>query len=789
MHQSNVPFPNDDSNTSDHSKMKSNFDSEDDRIAELLRESAKQPLPARDASLRDLLIQQLDSANADSGATPLNNISAVGEAPRSWQLWTGAMLAVAGVLFLMTMISQHRAKETTRVAFSDGRAEDFGFVNEKFSEVPGEKSGSVQYTAQVPNTGSEKTQNYTVQVPNTGSDQGQSYTVQVPSTGSEKVQRSYTVPGPSVQNFYTVRVPSTGSKAVSSYRFMPEGLGVNRYSAPYGIPGTASQSNLGLWGAQPHPNSWAVQSMFGRATGTQLNGRARQASEPSQHYLFDHTTARWGYGFSEQLSGKNTEQYELPPENAFLAPEGQLALSTFSIDVDTASYTNTRRFLNQGSLPPPNAVRVEEFLNYFDYDYPQPKGDVPFSVNMEVAKCPWNADHKLVRIGMKGKRIKAKKRPPSNLVFLLDVSGSMRDENKLPLVKSGLEMMVKKLREDDYVSIVAYAGNAGIVLEPTCGDDTKLISDAIDSLSAGGSTNGSAGIDVAYELAAQHFVKNGTNRVILATDGDLNVGITDDKKLVQLIQAKAKENVFLTVLGVGTGNLKDAKMEKLADNGNGFYAYLDGIAEAKKVLVQQMSANLVTIAKDVKLQLEFNPKLVKSYRLIGYENRRLANQDFDDDKKDAGEIGAGHTVTAIYELQGFDDASGSPDPGEMIPLRYQKNVSTAVDLRAKGILTKDANSDELLTLALRYKLPESSKSKRIEFTCHDDDRPFEKASDNFRFAGAVAAFGMLLRQSRYAGDANLEWVKEMLDDYKGSSDYEYRAELAELVQKAIEIGQ
>ena len=309
-----------------------------------------------------------------------------------------------------------------------------------------------------------------------------------------------------------------------------------------------------------------------------------------------------------------------------------------------------RRFLTQGQLPPKDAVRVEELLNYFSYDYPQPQENDPFSVNMEVAECPWRPENRLLRVGLKGREVPREKRAASNLVFLVDVSGSMQPENKLPLIKTALKMLVKELTEDDRVSIVTYAGDAGLRLPSTNGTEQSRILEVIESLSAGGSTHGSAGIALAYEQATSYFIRGGTNRVILLTDGDLNVGITSDDALVQLIQQKAKSGVFLTVLGVGDGNLKDSKMEKLADHGNGVYAYLDGVREARKVLVEQMSGSLITIAKDVKLQIEFNPAQVQAYRLIGYENRVLANRDFHDDSKDAGEIGAGHTVTALYEL-------------------------------------------------------------------------------------------------------------------------------------------
>ena len=414
------------------------------------------------------------------------------------------------------------------------------------------------------------------------------------------------------------------------------------------------------------------------------------------------------------------EQYETLPENAFLPVRGAQALSTFSIDVDTASYANIRRFINQGQSVPPQAVRIEEMINYFHYDYPQPEGEEPFSVNLEVAACPWTPAHKLLRVGIKGKEVHRQERPASNLVFLLDVSGSMSDQNKLPLLQRGMNMLVDRLGENDRVSIVTYASGAQVVLRPTNGTQKLTIRNAIDSLSANGSTNGSAGIQLAYELARESFIEGGTNRVLLGTDGDLNVGVTSDDQLISLIKDKAKSGVFLSVLGFGTGNIKDAKLEKIADNGNRNYSYIDSAREARKVLVEEMSGSLVTIAKDVKLQLEFNPAEVQAYRLIGYENRALSNQDFANDQVDAGEIGAGHTVTALYELvpAGTTQLTGQSAPN----LRYQKPadqpVTAATDTQE---LTQAADSGELLTLSLRYKRPEADESQLMTVSLEDGE--------------------------------------------------------------------
>ena len=480
------------------------------------------------------------------------------------------------------------------------------------------------------------------------------------------------------------------------------------------------------------------------------------------------------------------EEYSPINENNFVRTAGEEAISTFSIDVDTAAYSNMRRFINSGQLPPPDAVRIEELVNYFSYDYPQPEGDDPFSVNMELANCPWSKRHKLLRVGIKGKEVHVDERPASNLVFLLDVSGSMNSTDKLPLLKRGLQMMVDQLNENDRVSIVTYAGNAGLVLEPTSGDQTRKIKEAIEKLNAGGSTNGSAGIELAYQLAQKHFIEDGVNKVILATDGDLNVGVTQNHELVELIKQKASENVFLTVLGFGTGNLKDSKMEQLADNGNGIYAYIDGLSEARKVLVDNLSGSLVTIAKDVKLQLEFNPAEVTSYRLIGYENRTLQTEDFNNDQIDAGEIGAGHTVTAIYELLTTDApelVSDSP-----VKMKYQSKAQvdkkpvpkTEVNLN----LSAQAKSGELLTLALRYKQPDSNTSQRLEFTIDNESNRFESASADFQFAASVASFGMLLRSSQHAGDATKSMIEDMAEPAIGEDSSGYRTEFLELVRKA-----
>ncbi|HIJ65417.1 MAG TPA: DUF3520 domain-containing protein [Candidatus Hydrogenedentes bacterium] len=468
----------------------------------------------------------------------------------------------------------------------------------------------------------------------------------------------------------------------------------------------------------------------------------------------------------------NTEAYDRIVENDFL-DVGQNPLSTFSIDVDTASYANVRRFLTQNTIPPPDAVRIEEMVNYFSYDYvpPDPDGEDPFSANMEVAGCPWNPDHRLARIALKGREMPWDERPATNLVFLIDVSGSMSPENKLPLLKQGIKLLVDQLGEADTVSMVVYAGASGLVLPPTSGENREAILDALDRLKSGGSTNGGAGIQLAYDTAVGSFIQGGINRVILATDGDFNVGTTNQGDLIRLIEQRAKSGVFLTVLGFGMGNIKDSTLEKLADKGNGNYAYIDTLNEARKVLVEQIGGTLVTIAKDVKIQIEFNPAQVRAYRLIGYENRILAAEDFNDDTKDAGEIGAGHTVTALYELV---PAGQDIDLPSVDPLKYRQKAAPAAAV----------GSNELLTLKLRYKQPDGDKSKKLEFPIVDEGRSYAMASNDFKFAASVASFGMVLRDSKYKGNATFDSAVELAEEGRGQDKHGYRAEFIELVRKA-----
>ncbi|MEE9147054.1 MAG: von Willebrand factor type A domain-containing protein [Candidatus Tectomicrobia bacterium] len=464
----------------------------------------------------------------------------------------------------------------------------------------------------------------------------------------------------------------------------------------------------------------------------------------------------------------NTEGYRKIDDNPFLTVANN-PLSTFSIDVDTASYSNTRRFINQGQLPPKDAVRIEELINYFQYDYDEPDNDDPFSIVVEQSVAPWNPEHRLVHIGLQGKRIPQDELPPSNWVFLIDVSGSMRRPNKLPLLKSAFTLLVAQMDADDRISIVVYAGAAGLVLPPTPGDHKATILQSLAKLRAGGSTAGSAGIRLAYEMAKKHFIPSGNNRVVLATDGDFNVGVSSEAELVRLIEQERESGVFLTVLGFGSGNYQDAKMEQLANKGNGNYAYIDNLMEAQKALVKEMGGTFFTIAKDVKIQVEFNPVHVQAYRLIGYENRLLRNEDFNDDTKDAGEIGAGHTVTALYEIIPPTAQTTAPS---VDPLKYQ---TTQVKPEAY-------DSDEMITVKVRYKAPSGDTSQLIERVITHRAQTLERTSDDFRFSAAVAQYGMLMRDSEQKGAASFESVLQLAKEAKGKDDDGYRAEFIRMVE-------
>jgi Ca-activated chloride channel homolog len=472
-------------------------------------------------------------------------------------------------------------------------------------------------------------------------------------------------------------------------------------------------------------------------------------------------------------NGYNREGYDKIDENGFKAVQED-PLSTFSIDVDAASYSNVRRILNQGMIPPAGAVRVEEMINYFQYGYDQPKDEHPFSVYTELADCPWKSEHKLLLVGLQGKKIDMKEIPASNITFLIDVSGSMADEAKLPLVKAAMKLLADQIREQDRVSIVVYAGAAGLVLSPT--SDIVKIKQAIDQLEAGGSTAGGAGIQLAYKTAKEHFIKEGNNRVILCTDGDFNVGISSDDELVRMIEKERSSGIFLTVLGFGTGNYQDAKMQKLADRGNGTHAYIDQMNEAKKVFVSEFGGTMFTIAKDVKFQLEFNPAHVQGYRLIGYENRMLNKEDFNDDKKDAGEMGSGHTVSALYEIipAGIETDLLKP----IDPLRYSKKEKQENKL-----------NNELLTIKIRYKKPDQDQSKLMTLPVKNNSIAYKNASGQFKLASAVASFGMILAESKFKGESDFNLVRTLASSAIGNDPNGYRREFLELNDKASKLYQ
>ncbi|WP_089860003.1 vWA domain-containing protein [Chryseobacterium taeanense] len=471
----------------------------------------------------------------------------------------------------------------------------------------------------------------------------------------------------------------------------------------------------------------------------------------------------------KKVSKKNieydNEEYDALVENPFELTKNQ-PLSTFSIDVDNASYSNVRRMIEYGRVDK-NAVRVEEMINYFKYSYPQPKNNQPFSINTELAQAPWNPNHKLLKIGLKGKNIPMNNLPPSNIVFLIDTSGSMEEENKLPLLRSSLKILLDQLRSKDKVAIVVYAGSAGVVLPSTSVAEKGKIIKALDQLRAGGSTAGGAGIELAYKLAQENFIKAGNNRVVLATDGDFNVGVSSTGDLESLIEKKRKSGVFLTCLGYGMGNYKDNRMETLADKGNGNYAYIDNLQEANKFLGREFAGNIYTIAKDVKIQIEFNPKYVKSYRLIGYENRKLRNEDFENDKIDAGELGSGHTVTALYEIIPTNTNSG------FLPKQNK--------LRYSATSTTQKFGDELGTIKFRYKKPRGSKSSEIVHVIKNSDTP--KVSTDFKFASSVAWLGLVLRDSKLIKRKSLTEIENLAKQNTGKDTEGYRAEFIDMIQK------
>ncbi|MBM3297174.1 MAG: DUF3520 domain-containing protein [Candidatus Aminicenantes bacterium] len=541
---------------------------------------------------------------------------------------------------------------------------------------------------------------------------------------------------------YELRAELAGFK-----RLVRKGLAVR--------PGQTTSVNLKMVPGALHEEvvmGRAEKSLEGGVTGGVVGGvMPARAPYPTDH--------------SREFS---TEEYDRIAELRFLSAIDN-PLSTFSIDVDTASYANIRRFLKSNSLPPKDAVRIEEMVNYFVYGYPLPEDDRPFSIVTEVSSCPWNPSRRLVHIGLQGRKIPGDKLQPSNLVFLIDVSGSMNAPNKLPLLKSSFKLLTDNLGAEDRVSIVVYAGAAGLVLPPTPGDRKEKIIDSLDRLQAGGSTAGGAGIELAYKTAAENFLPKGNNRIILATDGDFNIGLSSTGDLVRLIEEKRDRGIFLTIAGFGMGNYKDSRMEQLADKGNGNYYYIDSLLEAKKVFVDEMRGTLFTIAKDVKIQVEFNPAKVKAYRLVGYETRMLRNEDFADDRKDAGELGSGHTVTALYEVIPYGSKEQAPGVDE---LKYQQTI----------IKPEAFKLPELLTVKLRYKEPDGDTSRLISRTVVDSGLSPEKTSDDFRFAAAVAQAGLLLRDSEFKGQASIDDVLDLARGAKGKDKEGYRAEFIQLME-------
>ena len=501
--------------------------------------------------------------------------------------------------------------------------------------------------------------------------------------------------------------------------------------------------------------SGVSSSLRGKASGLRIRGNKKTHAKYDSYnsfYLVDNDFNREGYSAVHENGYK--EVIKTP-------------LSTFSIDVDAASYSNMRRFLNNGQKPPIDAVRIEEMINYFTYDYPQPENGHPFSINHELATCPWNEESMLLHIGLQGEKIAMENLPPSNIVFLIDVSGSMSSHNKLPLLKKAFKLLVQQLRDEDRVAIVVYAGSSGLVLPSTSGSNKHKILNSLERLSAGGSTAGAAGLKLAYNVATENFIKDGNNRIILATDGDFNVGQSSNAEMERLIEKEREKGIFMSVLGFGTGNYMDDKMEIIADKGNGNYAYIDNIMEAKKVLVNEFGGTLFTIAKDVKIQIEFNPAVVESYRLIGYENRLLNDEDFEDDKKDAGELGSGHSVTALYEIKLANKSSLKKND-----LKYQ---TTNINNLAK-------EGDEIATVKFRYKKPKGVKSILLEEIIPYTNNYVSDMSDNFKFSAAVAGFGMLLRNSEHKGNITYKSVIDLAKDAKGNDPEGYRSEFIQLIK-------
>jgi len=569
--------------------------------------------------------------------------------------------------------------------------------------------------------------------------------------------------------------PSSSTITDKAGRYNFPALVPDKYELSVDVPGFKKYVRIGGLNAGQH-SQWDIALEVGSASeSVTVNATSSLALSTSTGTYARARERIPAQGIRRHNAPWNTAQYDSYQENEFASTRTS-PLSTFGVDVDTASYSNTRRFLNEGHLPPPAAVRIEELVNYFTYNYPQPAEGKPVSITTQLAASPWNRERQLLLVGLRTKTLALDRIPPSRLTFLIDVSGSMMPRDRLPLVKQALRILVEQLRPEDSVGLVVYAGNAGVVLEPTSGDRKDVILGAIDRLEAGGSTHGSAGIRAAYELARRAFLKDGNNRVILATDGDFNVGVSSDGELVQIIEKERGSGVFLTVIGVGTDNLKDSKMVKLADNGNGNYYYLDSVQEARKVFLEQLTGTLVTVAKDVKLQIEFNPAKVKAWRLIGYEKRILRAEKFNDDKKDAGDLGSGHQVTAIYEII---PAGSREDVAGVDGLRYQRQPRD----------TSRTRSAELAWVKLRHKQPQGDKSELLEWPVVPTSMDFDTLPVDARFAFAVAEYGLLLRQSKFAGGASFDQVLRLARDALGNAPDTHRMEFLDLVRRARELAQ
>lgn len=585
----------------------------------------------------------------------------------------------------------------------------------------------------------------------------------------------------SVQSFSPNSAAQGGSVALSSPKEIESSPRTPNVYQSVVLAGGVSQGGLGIRGGRTNESSFRVETLpdggvqvtsSGFSGGYQdvLDGVINSVQITPTTTIESLPTAAADNTASAVPPVVAPAQYQPIYENEFIQT-GNDRTSTFSIDVDAASYTLARRIIQGGGVPSVDGVRIEEMVNYFPYDYPQPEGAHPFSISTEISDCPWNREHRLIRIGLQGRRIAEQDLPPANLVFLIDVSGSMAYPDKLPLLKQSLKKMIAHLRPEDQVAIVVYAGRAGLVLPPTSGGNKKAILDALDQLGTGGSTAGGAGIKLAYEIARKNFKEGGNNRVMLATDGDFNVGVSGNKELIELIEKERESGVFLTVLGFGSGNYQDAKMEGLADHGNGAYAYIDNLLEGEKVLVREMGGTLTTIAKDVKIQIVFNPEQVESYRLIGYENRMLRTEDFDDDRKDAGEIGAGASVTALYEIM--------PGHGSYSATHRRNDTLDFPDV--------NWSTEEMMRARLRYKLPAEETSTLIEESVQGRGPRLEMASQEYRFAAAVAEFGLLLRNSRFKGEASAEGVLRLAGNACGADPHGYRKEFIELVTRYRQI--